>query len=95
MASPNQIIENAFQKLKLSINTSDAKSFSSTCLEEVYEAARIIERDQEQRRCLRNLRKIEPLLGALKKLGIAIDVLCQGTPFMSFAWVYLSLQILA
>jgi len=82
-----QEIEEAFKTFEQNIHTTDAKAYRSTTVDDVYQAARIIERDQAQRKCLRNLRRIEPLLNSLRKFGVAIDVLCQGTPYLPFLWV--------
>lgn len=86
-AQSHPIIENAFTKFETLIHSSDARFFKSTTLADVRDAARIIERDQAQRRCLRNLRRIEPLLQTLEKFGGAIETLCQGTPYLCYIWV--------
>jgi len=83
----DSVLKDAFQCFEAALKPADRKVYKSTSLEDVYDAARIIERDQEDRQCMRNLRKIEPLLEALRKVGVAIDVLCQGTPYLSFIWV--------
>lgn len=86
-------IRHAFEKLEGALHPGDARLFRSTTLEDVKSTAKIIERDQEQRRCLRNLRRIEPLFQALGKFGTAIDVLCQGTPYLCFIWAPIKLLL--
>ena len=86
-SQPHPIIEQAFTKFEVLVGVNDARLFISTTLEDVREAARIIERDQSQRRCLRNMRRIEPLFEALQLLSGAIETLCQGTPYLCFIWV--------
>jgi hypothetical protein len=86
-------IRHAFEKLEGALHPGDARLFRSTTLEDVRSTAKIIERDQEQRRCLRNLRRIEPLFQALGKFGTAIDVLCQGTPYLCFIWAPIKLLL--
>lgn len=81
------IIKEAFTNFESLVRVNDARMFKSTTLADVREAARIIERDQSQRRCLRNMRRIEPLFDALHKLGGAIETLCSGTPYLCFIWV--------
>lgn len=88
-----ETIRQAFERLKSALHPADARLFMSTTLEDVRTAAKIIERDQEQRRCLRNLRRIEPLFQALRKVGTALDVLCQGTPFLPFIWAPIKLLL--
>ena len=80
-------IKEAFEKFERSIYSSDVRFFRSTKLQDVREAARIIERDQADRKCLRNLRRIKPLLDGLGKFEGALDTLCQGTPYLCYIWV--------
>ena len=86
---PQSIIQNAFLKLEEALYRSDIQLFRSTTLQDVREAAKIISRDQAERRCLQNLRRLEPFFEALGKFGGAIETLCQGTPYLCYVWVYL------
>src|SRR5271163_293873 len=79
-------ISDAFHRLEVSIYPSDARAFRSTTLQQVKDAAKIIERDQAKRRCLRNLRRIKPFFEALARFGGSLERLCQGTPFLCFIW---------
>jgi hypothetical protein len=87
MASPRNTIADAFQKLRRSISDEDAHKFASTRLEDVWAAVREIENAQRKRRCAQNLQRIEPFLGGIGKFAATIDVLCNGTPFLPYAWV--------
>ena len=71
-------IEETFKRLEGSLYPADARLFRSTTLKDVQEAARIVQRDQEERKCIRNLRRIKPLFATLERLGGAVDTLCQG-----------------
>lgn len=84
---PRSIIRDAFMKLEETLYRSDKQMFQSTTLKDVREAAKIISRDQAQRRCLQNLRRLEPFFEALGKFGGAIETLCQGTPYLCYIWV--------
>lgn len=86
---PQSVIQNAFLKLEEALYCSDIQLFRSTTLQDVREAAKIISRDQAQRRCLQNLRRLEPFFEALGKFAGAIETLCQGTPYLCYVWVYL------
>lgn len=88
-------IAQAFWKLDGALHPDDYYLFRSTTLEDVQYAAKIIEYDQEQRRCLRNLRRIEPLFEALRTLAAALDRLRRGTPYVCYLWapIKLFLQI--
>jgi hypothetical protein len=86
-SQPHLIIKDAFTKFEALISVDDARLFKSTTLADVRKAAHIIERDQSQRRCLRNMKRIEPFFDAVRKLSGTIETLCQGTPYLCFIWV--------
>lgn len=85
--TPELTIERAFLKLKQSVSNNDAVVFQSTMLEDVWKAAEEIERVQRQRKSLRNLKRIEPLLHALDKYSKPVEILCNGTPYLPWIWV--------
>lgn len=87
MASPTNLIADAFEKLNRSISAEDAHMFASTDLKDVWNAVQDIQNLQRKRQSVQNLRRIEPLLRGLEKYSKVIDVLCNGTPFMPYAWV--------
>jgi len=82
------ITYDALQKFELILHKPDLTAFKETPLEAVYEAARSIERDQNHRNSLRNLRRIEPLLEGLRLLGQAIDIICPGFLCVNHLWVW-------
>jgi hypothetical protein len=86
-------ISEAFHRFESLIYPSDARAFRSTTLQQVKDAAKIIERDQAKRRCLRNLRRIKPFFEALARFGGSIETLCQGTPFLCFIWAPVKLLL--
>jgi hypothetical protein len=87
MASPTNLIADAFEKLNRTISAEDAHKFASTDLEGVWNAVRDIQNIQRKRQSVQNLRRIEPFLKSLEKYSKVIEVLCNGTPFMPYAWV--------
>ncbi|KIW10370.1 hypothetical protein PV08_11332 [Exophiala spinifera] len=90
---PHPLIKEAFTKFEALVGVNDARLFKSTILANVREAAQIIERDQSQRRCLRNMRRIEPLFDALQKLAGPMETLCSGTPYLCFIWAPIKLVL--
>ena len=80
-------IQAAFESLEKAIHPSDVTLFRSTTLHDVMKAAKVIESDQSRRRCLRNLRRIQPLFEALGQFSGALEILCQGTPYLCYIWV--------
>ncbi|EMR87314.1 putative nacht domain protein [Botrytis cinerea BcDW1] len=87
MASPQNTIAGAFKRLKSSISEQDAHNFASTELKDVRLAVREIDSTQRQRQSGQNLRRIEPLLRGVEKFSKIVDVLCNGTPYLSFIWI--------
>ena len=84
---PKALIESAFSRFEKSVTPEDARSFHSTELRDVRHAAINIEKWQRQRGSLRNMRRIEPLLKGIEKYAKAVEVLCNGTPFLPWIWV--------
>jgi hypothetical protein len=87
MPDPLGTIETAFNQLKQSVTTTDAHVFESTTLEDVFKAAEEIERAQRQRRALRNMKRIRPLLDFLEKYSKPMEILANGTPYLPWIWV--------
>lgn len=87
MASPRNLISDAFEKLRRTISAEDAHEFASTNLKDVWKAVQDIQNLQRKRQSVQNLRRIEPFLRGLEKYSKVIEVLCNGTPFMPYAWV--------
>jgi len=89
-ANPTSVIADAFEKLKRSVSVEDAHDFASTELEDVWKAVREIDSAQRKRQSAQNLRRVEPLLKSIEKYAKIIEVLCNGTPFLPYAWVRFS-----
>lgn len=86
-------LKEAFERFAGVIRPNDDRLFRDTTLQDVRTAAQVIERDQHQRRCQRNLRRIEPVLDALRKLGVALEPLSQGVPYLCYIWAPLKLLL--
>ncbi|KAF2108444.1 hypothetical protein BDV96DRAFT_636736 [Lophiotrema nucula] len=88
--------EAAFHKLERVVRTTsidDYHEFRATSLRDVREAARAIERQMAARQCLRNLRRLDIFLGGLERYSKAIEVLCNGTPYLPWIWAPIKLTI--
>lgn len=81
-----KIMKSAFDNLTRAVTPQDLRDFKDTTLEDVWKAARQIEREQGKRSYLQNMRRIEPALETLGSYAKCIEVFCQGFPFMSFVW---------
>ena len=87
MSSPTDSIHKAFESLQRSISLEHRHAFESTELQDVWTAVEDIQAAQRKRRSAQNLRRVEPLLQALEKYSKIIEVLCNGTQYLSFIWV--------
>jgi uncharacterized FlgJ-related protein len=77
----------SFEKTVQKYSRTDDREFSDTTLRDVRDAAKQIERQLAARQCLRNMKRLEPFLNGLEAYSKVIEVLCNGTPFLSWIWV--------
>ena len=77
----------AFQRLQSSISKEDHRSFQSTTVKDVWEAAKSIENYLASIGKLRRFRRIESFLSGLEQYSKVIEVLCNGTPYLPYIWV--------
>ena len=83
----------AFQRLQHVVTPDDARSFCSTTLQDVFDTARAIERQLAASQSLRNLRRIQPFLNGIQEYTKVVDILCNGTPFLPWAWAPVKLML--
>jgi hypothetical protein len=82
----------AFEDLMRTINPADEEEMQSvTAIDQVREAALTIETQLAARQALRNMRRLAPFLHGLEHYSKAIDILCNGTPFLAWIWSPISL----
>ena len=86
VAAPNAI-EAAFKRLEETVSHDDARDFHATELKDIHQAAIDIEKWQRERKSLRNMRRIEPLLTGIRQYAGVLETLCQGTPYLPWIWV--------
>ena len=79
----------AFERLKELMSKDDARAIASTTMEDVWTAAKEIERQLEMRRSLRALRRIQPFLAGIEQYSKVVEVVCNGTPYLPYLWVSL------
>ena len=85
--TPLATIEAAFKKLEASVSREDARTFHSTVLKDVRNAALDVEKWQRERGLQRNMRRIDPLIKGIERYAHVIEVLCNGTPYLPWIWV--------
>ncbi|KAG8532913.1 uncharacterized protein KY384_002791 [Bacidia gigantensis] len=83
--------ELAFRRLKDQIDEDDARTFHSTTMKDVWDAAKHIERQLEQRRSLRGFNRIRPFLTGIEQYSNVVAVLCNQTPYLPFLWAPIKL----
>ncbi|CAN9280399.1 unnamed protein product [Alternaria alternata] len=71
----------------------DDREFSNTTLRDVRDAAKEVERQLAARQCMRNMKRLEPFLDGLEAYSKVIEVLCNGTPFLSWIWAPIKLMM--
>ena len=76
-----------FEKTVQKRSKNDQREFNNTTLRDVQDAAKEIEQELAARQCLRNLKRLEPLLNGLEAYSKVVEVLCNGTPYVPWIWV--------
>ena len=88
-ASPPVSFHIAFERLKDLMSKDDARAMASTTMEDVWIAAKDIERQLELRRSLRGFRRIQPFLAGVDQYSKVVEVVCNGTPYLPYIWASL------
>ncbi|KAH7385941.1 hypothetical protein BKA66DRAFT_403042, partial [Pyrenochaeta sp. MPI-SDFR-AT-0127] len=85
-----RIFQESFEKFERTVQNQskyDQREFTNTTLRDVQEAAKEIEQQLAARQCLRNLKRLEPLLNGLETYSKVVEVLCNGTPYVPWIWL--------
>ncbi|KAH8698037.1 hypothetical protein GQ44DRAFT_832316 [Phaeosphaeriaceae sp. PMI808] len=83
----------SFERTVEGFSRTDARDFNDTTLRDVRDAAKQIERQLAARQCLRNMKRLEPLLNGLETYSKVIEVLCNGTFSVSWIWAPIKLMM--
>jgi len=81
------IMSEAFERLQLNVLPEDARDFRYTTLNDVLTAVRDVERQLSEQQCLRNFRRLQPLLDGLERYSKVVEAFCKGTPYLPLIWV--------
>lgn len=81
----------AYDNLDQTITRQDSRTFSSMTLKQVENAALEIENQLAARQSLRNMRRLVPLFKGLEHYSRAVEILCNGTPFLPWIWAPITL----
>lgn len=83
----------AFMELERVITVSDRAQLKNLSLEDVQQAALQIEKQLAASQSLRNMRRLAPLFTGLGHYSQAIEVLCNGTPYLPWLWAPIKLVL--
>ncbi|KAK6335581.1 hypothetical protein TWF696_002349 [Orbilia brochopaga] len=86
-----QTIRTAFEDLEKAISPTDLRELKDVTLQDVQKAVLDLENQLGKRTSLRNIRRLEPLFTGLGYYSTIIEVLCNGTPYLSWLWAPLKL----
>ncbi|KAF2872665.1 hypothetical protein BDV95DRAFT_570327 [Massariosphaeria phaeospora] len=85
----NLLFKEAFEKLEAIVkatNTQHVLVFNDSTLNQLHQACRVIEEDLRKRKCVRNMARLRPFLQRIHHYYQTIEVLCNGTPYVSWIW---------
>ncbi|KAK1849669.1 NACHTdomain protein [Colletotrichum chrysophilum] len=84
-------MDEALEDLKKTMNAQDMRDIEQTSLSDVRTAALHLESELASRRSLRNMQRLTPLFQGLEHYASAMNVMCNGTPFLPWAWAPITL----
>lgn len=87
------MMREAFVELEEVIAVSDRSQLKNLSLEDVQQAALQIEKQLAASQSLRNMRRLAPLFTGLGHYSQAIEVLCNGTPYLPWLWAPIKLVL--
>jgi hypothetical protein len=82
------VVATAFTSLERRVHKHHVRVFHDTTLKDVWVAVEEVEKRLAAKAQSRSLRRIKPLLDGLEHYSKAIEVLCNGTPYLPWIWVY-------
>lgn len=86
-------LQDAFDRFACSVSQDDYRAFQNTELQDVRDEALKIERQLRARRTQRNMARLEPFLLGLEHYSKVMEVLCNGTPYLSWIWAPIKLML--
>ena len=98
MAGPStqarRTLQDAFERFAITVSPDDQRLFNNTKLEDVRDEAIKIERQLRARRTQRNMACLEPFLRGMEHYSKVVEVLCNGTPYLSWIWAPVKLMLI-
>ncbi|CAN9227358.1 unnamed protein product [Alternaria alternata] len=83
----------SFENMVQQYSPTDNREFSNTTLRDVRDSAKEVERQLAARQCMRNMKRLELFLNGLEAYSKVVEVLFNGTPFLSWIWVSCDIEL--
>ena len=85
-ADAKRIFRDAFEELSATFGSRQTTVFPFITITEIYQDSLVIEKRLQAKR-KSSMRKIRPFLDGIGRYSKAIEILCNGTPFLPWIWV--------
>jgi hypothetical protein len=86
-------LQGAFNRFAKTVSLDDTRVFNDTKLQDVRDEAMQIEQHLRARRTQRNMARLEPFLRGMERYSKVVEVLCNGTPYLSWIWAPVTLVL--
>lgn len=83
-----------FRQIRSNRHTGRPKTLQRHKLKDVRDAAIQIERQLRARRTQRNMARLDPFLRGVEHYSKVVEVLCNGTPYLSWVWAPVKLMLM-
>ncbi|CAN9168468.1 unnamed protein product [Alternaria alternata] len=87
-------LRDAFERFALSVSQDDQLLFHNTQLKDVWDEALQIEKKLRKKGIQRNIARLNPLLRGMEHYSKVVEVLCNGTPYLSWIWAPIKLMLM-
>ncbi|RYN71715.1 hypothetical protein AA0117_g9282 [Alternaria alternata] len=93
-AQASHTLRDAFERFALSVSQDDQLLFHNTELKDVRDEALQIEKQLRKSRIQKNIARLDPLLRGMEHYSKVVEVLCNGTPYLSWIWAPIKLMLM-
>lgn len=93
-AQARLVLHDAFERFAATVTPDDKREFANAQLKDVRDEAIKIERQLRARRTQRNIARLESFLRGMEHYSKVVEVLCNGTPYLSWIWAPVKLVLM-
>lgn len=87
-------LRDAFERFAATVTPGDKREFTNTKLNDVRDEAIKIEQQLRARRTQRYMVRLDPFLRGVEHYSKVVEVLCNGTPYLSWIWAPVKLMLM-